>query len=104
MEDYAKISWAVLQCGVVEHSIGKREFSLPNNCVPVTKSRLKSLEFENQEMKSNICALDAEWAEAKNMLADNQPLVSAGAQLSKIKSINKRPSSLAADIFYAMDK
>ena len=39
---------------------GKREFSLPNNCVPVTKSRLKSLELENQEMKSTVCALNVE--------------------------------------------
>ena len=36
------------------------------------------------------------------MLADNQPLVSAGDQLSKLKSINKQPSSLSGGIFYAM--
>ena len=36
------------------------------------------------------------------MVADNQPLVSAGSQLSKINPINKGPSSLAADIFYSM--
>ena len=36
------------------------------------------------------------------MLVYNQTLVSLGAQLSKIKSINKQPSSLAEDIFYAM--
>ena len=42
-------------------------------------------------MKSAICALDADLEEAKKMLADKQPLVSAGAQLSKIKSINKLP-------------
>ena len=36
------------------------------------------------------------------MLADNQPLVSVGTQLSKLKPINKRPSSLAVDIFYSM--
>ena len=45
MEDYAKIYRAGLQWGVVEHNIGKWEFSLPDNCVPVTKSRLKSLEL-----------------------------------------------------------
>ena len=38
------------------------------------------------------------------MLAENQTLVSLGAQLSKLKSINKRPPLLAADIFYAMDQ
>ena len=36
------------------------------------------------------------------MLAYNHPLVSLGAQLSKLKSMNKRPPSLAADRFYAM--
>ena len=43
MEDYAKISRAGLQWGAEEHNIGKRAFSLPDNCAPVTKSRLKSL-------------------------------------------------------------
>ena len=38
------------------------------------------------------------------MLADNQPLVSLGALLSKLNSINKQPTSLAVDIFYAMDQ
>ena len=36
------------------------------------------------------------------MLEYNQPLVSLGPQLSKLKSINKRPPSLAANRFYAM--
>ena len=45
MEDYAKIYWAGLQWGALEHNIGKQEFSLPNNYVLVTKSQLKSLEF-----------------------------------------------------------
>ena len=36
------------------------------------------------------------------MLAENQPLVSLGAQFSKLKSINKPPHLLKADIFYAM--
>ena len=52
-------------------------------------------------MKSIICTLNADLAEANNILADNQPLVSLGTQLSKLKSINKQPS-LAADRFYAM--
>ena len=47
MEDYAKRSRAGVQWGAVERNIGKREFSLPKNCVPVTKSQLKSLELEN---------------------------------------------------------
>ena len=68
----------------------------------MTKSRVKSLELEDQEMKLTICALNAELVEANNMLAENQPLVSLGAQLSKLKSINKWTSSLAADRFYAM--
>ena len=38
------------------------------------------------------------------MLAENLPLVILGTQLSKLNPINKRPSSLAADIFYAMDQ
>ena len=36
------------------------------------------------------------------MVADNQPLISLGAHLSKLKSINKQLSSLAEDIFYSM--
>ena len=68
----------------------------------MTKSWIKSFELENQEMKSTICALNAELAEAKEMLADNHPLVSLGAQLSKLYSINKQPPSLAANIFYAI--
>ena len=55
-------------------------------------------------MKSTICALNLELAEVKKMLVDNQPLVSLGAQLSKLNTINKLPSSLAVDIFYAMDQ
>ena len=85
-----------------EHNIGKEELYLRNNYVLVTKLGLYSLKLENQEMKSTICALNAELAEAKKMLADNQTLVSLGAQLSKLKSINKRPLLLAADRFYAM--
>ena len=104
IEDSEKISWAVLQWGTLEHNIGKRKFSLPNNFVPVTKSRLKILELENQEMKLTICALNSELAEAKKMLADNHPLVSLGDQLSKLKSINKKISLLAADIFYAVSQ
>ena len=38
------------------------------------------------------------------MLVYNHPLVSAGDQLSKLNSINKQISLLAADIFYAMDQ
>ena len=55
-------------------------------------------------MKSTICALNSELAEAKKMLADNHMLVNLGAQFSKLMSINKQPPSLAADIFYAMAK
>ena len=104
MEDHTKRSWAGLQWGMVGHNIEKRTSSLPNNCVPVTKSRLKSLELGNQEMNSSICTLNADLAEAKKVLANNQPLVSLGAQLSELKSINKRTSSLAADIFYDMSQ
>ena len=53
-------------------------------------------------MKLSIYELNLELSEAKKMLAENQPLVILGAQLSKLKSIKKRPSSLAADIFYTM--
>ena len=89
---------------MVEHNIGKQEFSFPNNCVPVTKSQLKSLELENQEMKYFIYALNEELADAKKMLVDNQPLVSVGAQLSKLNSTKKQPSLLATDIFCDMDQ
>ena len=59
---------------------------------------------KKERNKSTIYKLNAELEEAKNILANNQPLVSAGAQLSKLKSINKRPSLLAADRFYAMSQ
>ena len=55
-------------------------------------------------MKSTICALNTELEYSKNILVDNQPLVSLGSQLSKLKSIKKLPSLLSADIFYAMDQ
>ena len=74
-----KKSRAGLQRGTVEHNIGKREFSLPNNFVMVTKSRLKSLELENQEMKLTICTLNSELLEAKKVVADNQMLLSFSA-------------------------
>ena len=38
------------------------------------------------------------------MLADNQPLVSLGAQLSGLKPINKQPPSLDVGRFYAMSQ
>ena len=69
MKDYEKISRASLQWRTVEHNIGKQEFSLPNNCVPVTKLQLESLELENQEIKLTICALNSELEEAKRVLA-----------------------------------
>ena len=53
-------------------------------------------------MKLTICTLNAELAEFKKMLVENQLLVSVGAQLSKIKSINKRPPLMAANRFYSM--
>ena len=60
MEGYAKRSRPGLQWGGgVDHNIGKQEFSLQNNCVPVTKLQLNSLELENQYMKSTISALNA---------------------------------------------
>ena len=68
----------------------------------MTKSRLKSLELENQEMKLTICSLNADLSDYNKILSENQPLVSLGDQLSKLKSINKQTPSLAADIFYAM--
>ena len=68
----------------------------------MTKLPLKSLELENKGMKLTICALNAELSEANNILADNHPLFSLGTQLSKLNSINKRLSSLAADRFYDM--
>ena len=89
MEDYEKIYWAGLQWGAVKHNIGKREFYLPKSSVPVTKSRLKSLELENHKMKLIICAFNAYLLEAKKILEDNQTLVSAGDQLSKLKSMDK---------------
>ena len=101
---YAKTSWACLQWGKVEHNIGKQECYLPNNCVPVTKSRLKSLELENQEMKLTICSLNAELADAKNMLADSQLLVSSGSQLSKLKSIRKNQHFLMMIYFMLWPK
>ena len=91
MEDYAKRSWAGLQRGVAEHNTRKWKLSLPNSFVPVTKLQLNSLELEKQEMKLNICAFNSELAEAKKMLADNQPLFNAGAQLYRLNPINKRP-------------
>ena len=39
---------------------------------------------------------------SKKMLVDNQPLFNLGAQFSKLNPINKWPSLLAVDIFYAM--
>ena len=53
-------------------------------------------------MKVTICALNAEFPEAKDMLSDNRPLFRFGTQLSKLKSINQRLTSLSTDIFYAM--
>ena len=47
MKDYAKIYRSGLQWGIVEHNIGKRAFSTPKDCVPVTKSQLNILELEN---------------------------------------------------------
>ena len=82
MADYAKISWGGLHWGMVEHNIGKREFSLPNMFFPVTKSGLKSLELENQEMKLTIYALNADLEEAKKILLGKQPLVILDSQLS----------------------
>ena len=38
------------------------------------------------------------------MLADKQLLVSLGDQFYKLDPINKQPSSLAADIFYAISQ
>ena len=53
-------------------------------------------------MKSTFCALNLELADDKKMLAENQLLVSLGAQFSTLKSTNKLSPSLDADIFYAM--
>ena len=75
---------------------------LPKYFFLMTKSRLNSLELDNQEIKLTICALNSELAEAKKILAGNQPLVSLRAQLYRIKSINKRPPLMAADRFYAI--
>ena len=70
----------------------------------MTKSRLKSLELENQEMNLAICVLNTDLSEANKMLADNHISVDLGSQLSKLKPINKRPSSLAADKFMPWPK
>ena len=70
----------------------------------MTKLRLKSLGSENWEIESTICALNAALGEAKKLLACNQLSVSLRVHLSTLKSINKRPSSLAAGRFYAMDQ
>ena len=91
MEYHAKRSWAGLQWGTVEHNIGKREFSLPNNCIPVKKLQLKSLELENQEIKSTIFVLNVDLVQYNKMLEDNHPLVTIEDQFYKLKSINKRP-------------
>ena len=104
MEDYAKIYWAGLQWETVEHKIGKLELSLQNNCFQVTKLQLRSLVLENHSMKSTICTLNTELEDSKKMLAENQPLVSLGAQLSKLNAINKQPPSLDADTLYAMSQ
>ena len=45
MDYYAKRSRSGLQGGTVKHKIRKREFSLPKNFFPVTKSRLKSFKL-----------------------------------------------------------
>ena len=55
-------------------------------------------------MKSTICTLNIELEDSKKMLAENQPLVSLGAQLSKLNAINKRPPSLDADTLYAISQ
>ena len=53
---------------------------------------------------STICTLNSDLVESKKMLLYNQLLVSLVTQLSKIKSINKLPSSLASDRIYTMDQ
>ena len=53
-------------------------------------------------MELTIYALNAELEEVNKMSAENQPLVGLGAQLYKLKPINKQPSSLADNKFYAM--
>ena len=55
-------------------------------------------------MKLTIYALNAELVEANKMLVENQTLFSLGSHFSKLKSINKQPSSLSTDRFYAMAK
>ena len=55
-------------------------------------------------MNLTICAFNVELAEAKKILADNQMLASAVAQLSKLNTINKQPPLLDADRFYAMSQ
>ena len=47
MEDNAKRYRDSPKWGIVKNNIGKQSLYLPENCVPVTKSRLKSLELEN---------------------------------------------------------
>ena len=54
------------------------------------KLQLKSLELENQEMKSTIFVLNVDLVEYNKMLEDNHPLVTIGDQFYKLKSINKR--------------
>ena len=49
-----------------------------------------------------ICALNTELEEAKGMLAYNHPLVSLGANLSRLNSIDKQLLSLAVERFHAM--
>ena len=68
----------------------------------MTKSQLNILELESQEMRFTICSFNAELSGAKKMLAENQTLVGLVTLLSKLNSINKQPSLLAEDIFYAM--
>ena len=62
MEDYAKICRFEPQWGELEHYIGKRMPTLPNNCALVTKSRLEILEAENKSIQSTICILNVELA------------------------------------------
>ena len=88
MEDYAKIYRSRFQWGAVEYNIWKMGI-IPPKDFPVTKSQLESLRAENKAMNLIICAFNAEFSETKKMLADNQPLVCLGSQLSKLKLINK---------------
>ena len=71
-EDYTKRSRADLHWGTVEHNIWKTGILPPKEFFgPVTKSQLKSLELENQEMKLTICTLNADLIETKKILYDN---------------------------------